>query len=382
MTPIRPIRPRDKRAANPFLEFRDPEKAQALGHAIEKLCYEIGREVYIMHVCGTHEQSIARFGLRSLLPKNLNVIMGPGCPVCVTDAPEIDEAVALAQQGVTIATFGDMVRVPGSVKSLDQAKAQGADVKVVYSPAEAVELAQKTQKETVFFASGFETTAVATAAVILSNPPKNFSVLCVHKYVPPAMEIVAQVPNTKIEGFLAAGHAAIITGWKVFEGFAERHKIPVAVAGFEPLDILAALAQLLGLIRDKKAVVVNAYPRCVTAEGNLQAQKLLWEAFEMQGGNWRGITHIPNGNLRIRAKYGHLDSRKRFTIDLNKLKRETASRPFPSGCICGSIMTGLKTPKDCRLFGKECVPENPVGACMVSSEGACQIWHEYGGHIT
>jgi hydrogenase expression/formation protein HypD len=333
-----------------------------------------------MHVCGSHEQSIARFGLRSLLPEKLNVIMGPGCPVCVTDMPEVDEAVVLAQQGVIVSTFGDMFRVPGSVKSLAEAKAGGADVRVVYSPWEALKLACETSKEVVFFASGFETTAVPTAAVVLSKPPENFSVLSAHKFIPPVMEIIAEMPQTRVQGYLAAGHAATITGWRIFERFVERHGIPVVTGGFEPLDILAALAELLQLIRDGELRVGNAYPRCVTPEGNRQAQKLLWEVFQTEGGNWRGIAHVPNGNLRLRPQYAGVDARERFEIDLAGFWEEAPPRLFQE-CICGNIMAGIANPRDCRLFGKECTPQNPVGACMVSSEGTCKIWHEYGGHV-
>jgi hydrogenase expression/formation protein HypD len=362
------------------LEFRDPERVSGLRRRLYKLCEEIGQDVSIMHVCGSHEQSIARFGLRSLLPERLNVIMGPGCPVCVTDMPEVDEAVGVAQQGIILATFGDMFRVPGSVKSLAEVKAEGADVRVVYSPWEALKLARETQEEVVFFASGFETTAVPTAAVILSDPPKNFSVLSSHKYIPPVMEIIAEMPQTRVQGYLAAGHAATITGWRIFERFVERHRIPVVTGGFEPLDILAALAELLQLIRDGDLRVGNAYPRCVTPDGNRQAQKLLWEVFQTEGGNWRGIAHVPNGNLRLRSKYAWVDARERFEIDLSKLWEGSPPR-LSHECICGNIMAGIAKPQDCRLFGKECTPQAPVGACMVSSEGTCKIWYEYGGHV-
>ena len=362
------------------LEFRDPDKVRALRATLHRLCADLAEPISVMHVCGTHEQSIARFGLRSLLPRNLNVIMGPGCPVCVTDMPEVDEAIVLARQGITIATFGDMYRVPGSVQSLAEAKAAGADVRIVYSPWDALRLARKLDRDVVFFATGFETTAVATAAVILSDPPPNFSVLSAHKYIPPVMEIIAEMPDTRVQGFLAAGHAATITGWKIFERFVERHRIPVVVGGFEPLDILAALVRLVELIRAGTPRVVNAYPRCVTPEGNLQAQRLLWEVFEPVGGTWRGIAHIPNGNLRIRDKYRSYDARYRYDIDLDELLREAPPRLIYE-CICGDIMAGIASPYDCRLFGKECTPQNPVGACMVSSEGTCRIWYEYGGHV-
>jgi hydrogenase expression/formation protein HypD len=332
-----------------------------------------------MHVCGSHEQAIARFGLRASFPRRLNVIMGPGCPVCITDLPEVDEAVALARQGVRIATYGDMLKVPGTAQSLADAAAAGARVEVVYSVAEAVRLARQCGEEVVFFATGFETTAVATAAVVLGDPPPNFSVLSAHKYIPPAMEIVAEMPGTHVEGFLAAGHAATITGWGVFERFVERHRLPVVVAGFEPLDILAGLVKLLELVVGGRAAVANAFPRCVTREGNRRAQERLWKVFRTVGGRWRGIAHVPNGNLRLRDEWASLDARRRFDIDLAALWVHAPS-PLVEECRCGDIMAGIASPSDCALFGNACRPESPVGACMVSSEGTCRIWHLYGGH--
>ncbi len=361
------------------LEFRDPARARALGDAMARTVAQIGRSpVSVMHVCGSHEQAIAKFGLRAALPRALNVIMGPGCPVCITDMPEIDEAVALALRGVRIATYGDMVRVPGSAGSLADAQASGARVDTVYSVAQAVELAKSTTDEVVFFATGFETTAVATAAVLLAGVPPNFSVLSAHKYIPPVMEIVAEMPDTTVEGFLAAGHAATITGAGVFEPFVARHGIPVVVAGFEPLDILAALLKLVEMIRDREHAVVNMFPRCVTQAGNQNAQKQLWQVFRPIGGRWRGIAHVPNGNLRLRDDWAHVDTRRRFAIDVTSLWH-TAPSSLVRQCICGNIMAGIASPSDCALFGKECVPEAPVGACMVSSEGTCKIWHQYGG---
>jgi hydrogenase expression/formation protein HypD len=361
------------------LRFRDPARARALTGALEHLCTQIGRpSVSVMHVCGSHEQSIAKFGLRSVLPRALNVIMGPGCPVCVTDVPEVDEAVALALEGKVIATYGDMVRVPGTVKSLGDAQAEGARIEVIYSAAEAVELANDTNQEVVFFASGFETTAVATAAVVLGDLPPNFSVLSAHKYIPPVMEIVAEMPGTRVEGFLAAGHAAAITGSAIFERFVEHHGIPVVVAGFEPLDILAGLVKLVELIRDGTPRVENMFPRCVTPEGNRNAQAQLWKVFRPVGGNWRGIAHVPNGNLRLRDEFASVDARRRFSIGLRRLWNY-APATLTQSCVCGDIMAGISSPDRCPLFGKECTPDTPVGACMVSNEGTCKIWHQYGG---
>jgi hydrogenase expression/formation protein HypD len=362
------------------LKFRDPARARALSTALARLVDEVGRSpVSIMHVCGSHEQAIARFGLRATLPRHLDVIMGPGCPVCITDVPEVDEGVALARQGVRIATYGDMVKVPGTVMSLADAQADGGRVDVVYSVAQAVELARRADEPLVFFATGFETTAVATAAAILDSPPPNFFVLSAHKYIPPVMEIVAEMPDTRVEGFLAAGHAATITGWGVFEPFVERHRLPVVVAGFEPLDILAGLVRLVELVRDGTPAVENMFPRCVTKQGNVRAQEQLWKVFRPIGGRWRGIAHVPNGNLRLRDEWAHLDARRRFDIDLEGLW-DFAPPTLVQDCICGDIMAGIKSPADCALFGRQCVPHSPVGACMVSSEGTCRIWHEYGGH--
>jgi len=364
------------------LKFRDPLLAKQLGARLQKLVDEIGRDpVSVMHVCGSHEQAIARFGLRAAFPEKLDVVMGPGCPVCITDVPEVDEAVALALQGVRVATYGDMLRVPGTVKSLAETRGDGANIDIVYSIDQAVELARKNPaQELVFFATGFETTAVATAAALLDDPPANFSVLSAHKYIPPVMEIVTEMPGSRIEGFLAAGHAATITGAGVFRAFVRDHGIPVVVAGFEPLDILAALVKLVELVRDRKPEVVNMFPRCVTEEGNRVAQEQLWKAFTPIGGRWRGIAHVPNGNLRLRDELAKHDARKRFKIDVSKLW-DFAPPKLLGQCLCGEIMSGSKTPKSCALFGKECVPENPVGACMVSSEGTCRIWHTYGGHL-
>jgi hydrogenase expression/formation protein HypD len=365
---------------NDFVALRDVQRGARLKSTLASVTRAIGRSpVSLMHVCGSHEQAIARYGLRASFPRELDVIMGPGCPVCITDIPEVDEGVALARQGVRIATYGDMLEVPGTAQSLADARAEGAHIDVVYSIQQAVELARQSDEELVFFATGFETTAVATAAVLLNDPPRNFSVLSAHKYIPPVMEIVAEMPETRVEGFLAAGHAATITGWGVFEPFVARHRLPVVVAGFEPLDILAGLVRLVELVRDGTPEVVNMYPRCVTREGNLRAQEQLWKVFRPIGGRWRGIAHVPNGNLRLRDDMARFDARRRFDIDVASLWNMSPPK-LAAQCICGDIMAGIAQPGDCTLFGRECVPDAPVGACMVSSEGTCKIWHLYGGH--
>ncbi len=361
------------------LKFRDPARARALADAMQRNLDAIGREVSVMHVCGSHEQAIARFGLRAVLPPQLRLIMGPGCPVCVTDGPEVDEAVALAQGGAHVCTYGDMLRLPGTSRSLADAQADGARVHVVYSVAQAVDVARAhPADEVVFMASGFETTAVATAAVALGELPANFSILSVHKYVPAAMEVVSRSKASAIEGFLAAGHAAIITGHALFEPFAARTGAPVVVAGFEPLDILAAIVKLTDLIREGRPEVFNAYPRCVSREGNLPAQQVLWKVFQPRAGTWRGIGEVPDGNLDLRPEWAHLDARRRLEPDVSGV-RDDAAAGLERDCLCGPIMLGLAAPHDCPLFGRACVPEAPVGACMVSSEGTCRIWHTYGG---
>ena len=270
--------------------------------------------------------------------------------------------------------------MPGSAGSLADARAAGAKVDVVYSVSQAVELARETDEEVVFFATGFETTAVATAAEILRGPPPNFSVLSAHKYIPPVMEIVAEMPGTRVEGFLAAGHAATITGWGVFEPFVERHRLPVVVAGFEPLDILAGLVRLVELIHDGTPQVENMYPRCVTREGNLAAQEQLWKVFRPLGGRWRGIAHVPNGNLRLRDEWAHVDARRRF--------RHRRERPLGLRARRAGAALHLR-----RHHGRDAVahrlPAVRQGVparrrrwapAWCRSEGTCRIWHQYGGH--
>ena len=389
------------------LKFRDPERARGLSRRLGVLMDEIrqrgllpkdGRPLCVMHVCGSHEQAIAKYGLRGLLPEGLDLIMGPGCPVCVTDVPEVDEAVALVlgetERPIHVATYGDMLRVPGTVMSLAEAQAKtssGGRVHVVYGVAQAVELARQLEprsEDVVFFASGFETTAVTTAAAVLAlendpRRPSNFYVLSAHKYIPPAMVLVSEMPGTRIAGYLAAGHAATITGWGLFEPIAERQQVPIVVAGFEPLDVLAALVRLLELIRDAENVVDNSYPRCVTREGNQRALDQLWRVFRPADGRWRGIAEIPDGNLRLRPEWSSLDARVHFDIQPHLLWADQHDGSIPEEhleqCLCGDIMAGLAKPTECPLFGTDCSPESPVGACMVSSEGTCKIWHLYGG---
>lgn len=356
------------------LEFRDVARGRTLQQRLAVLLAGTQRRVTLMHVCGSHEQAFARYGLRARFPPGLRVQMGPGCPVCVTDAPEIDAAVALAERGYRVLTYGDMLRVPGSNASLADARAQGARVEVIYAATQAAEIAQSSEEPVVFFATGFETTAVATAAVLLNAPPANLFVLSAHKWVPAAMELVAGSPDTQIEGYLAAGHAATITGYGVFEPFVERYRRPVVVAGFEPLDILAALVLLVEQVLAGSSEVVNAFPRAVTKDGNQRALAALFRVFDTDAGDWRGIARVPGGNLRLRAAFAAHDASLRFA---NELGAPRLPRADALECCCGGIMTGRLTPADCQLFGARCRPDTPVGACMVSSEGACRIWYDH-----
>ena len=359
------------------LEFRDVARGRALQARLAALLARAERNVTLMHVCGSHEQAFARYGLRARFPKGLRVQMGPGCPVCVTDAPEIDAAITLAKQGYRVLSYGDMLRVPGSEGSLMDARAQGARVDVIYAATQAAEIARDSREPVVFFATGFETTAVATAAVLLKSPPANLFVLSAHKWVPAAMEVVAESPETQIEGYLAAGHAATITGYGLFQPFVERYQRPVVVAGFEPLDILAALVLLVEQVLAGKSEVVNAFPRAVTKAGNQRALAALFSVFEADAGEWRGIARVPAGNLRLREAFAAHDASRRFAAELGGAR---SVRPGALECCCGGIMTGRLAPTDCPLFGTRCRPDTPVGACMVSSEGACRIWYEHPEH--
>ncbi len=359
------------------LAFRDVERGRALQARLERAVARAGRDVTVMHVCGSHEQAIARYGLRARFPSALRVQMGPGCPVCVTDTPEIDACVALAEAGVRILTYGDMLRVPGRATSLDDARAAGARVEVIYAATQAAELARATAEPVVFFATGFETTAVATAAVLLSDPPPNLFVLSAHKWVPAAMDVVASTEGALIEGYLAAGHAATITGYGIFEPFVAKYRRPVVVAGFEPLDILAGLVLLVEQVVEGRTEVQNAFPRCVSREGNPRALSALDRVFTTRDGEWRGIAMVPNGDLVLRPDFVAHDATVRFAAELAAAP-PVSERANAADCRCGGIMTGQLQPTDCRLFGRECRPDAPVGACMVSTEGVCRIWHEHG----
>lgn len=350
------------------------------GALVERIRALVDRPVSLMEVCGTHTVAISRWGLRSLMPQELRLLSGPGCPVCVTPVSGIDRAIAAARlPGVAVVTFGDMMRVPGSSSSLESERAGGADVRIVYSPLEALAAARaEPGREVVLVGVGFETTSPAIAATVLAaerEGVRNLSVLPLFKLVPPALEVLARVPGRPLDGFLCPGHVSVIIGARAYEPVAERFGIPCVVAGFEPVDILAGVAMLLAQAqraRDDsgKAEVETQYRRAVTPEGNPAALRLLDEVFEVCDAEWRGIGAIPRSGYAFRERFRAFDAVARLGLPETRV-------PDESGCVCGEIMLGLRQPPDCPLFGTRCAPRTPVGPCMVSSEGACAAFHRY-----
>ena len=356
---------------DPFA-LRDPKLASKFARLFSRLAPD--RRVKIVHVCGTHEIAVTQHGLRSLLPEPVEVLEGPGCPVCVTSTADLDCALKIAEKGAILCTFGDMLRVLGTELSLAEAKAQGADVRTVLSAEAAVEIARRNPgREVVFFAVGFETTAPGTAAVLLDSPPQNFSVLASHKLIPPALEALMALPEVDIDAFLAPGHVSTIIGSDAYRPIAERFQVPVVVGGFEPLDVLYALALILRQLREGRAEVENAYVRAVLPQGNTRARELLAQAFRTVDAHWRGIGVIPGSGLALRGELARCDAQERFGVE-GELGEEIAP-----GCRCADILVARALPSDCPLFGTACTPLSPVGACMVGSEGACNVWYRYGG---
>ncbi len=330
--------------------------------------------VKLMHVCGTHEQSIVQYGLRSLLPETVEIIAGPGCPVCITPKYDIDTAVFLAKQGVTITTFGDMYRVP-STESLSDAKSKGADIRIIYSINNALEMASKNpEKEVVHFGIGFETTA-PTTAVVIPDAPENFSVLCCHRLIPPALLFLLGLGEIDIQGFIEPGHVSTIIGTTPYNIVSEKYKIPQVVSGFEGEDILVAIAMLLTQLKEGRSEVENEYTRVVKEEGNLLAQKAMEEAFEVVDADWRALPKIPGSGYEISKKYEAHNARKKFEDVLEEFVYDPHE---PKGCRCGEVLRGLIYPEECPLFRNVCTPVNPVGPCMVSREGSCSIKYRYG----
>jgi hydrogenase expression/formation protein HypD len=330
---------------------------------VRKLNEMVDRDLTFMHICGTHEAAIARTGLRSLLPKGLKIVMGPGCPVCITPQGEIDAALELASRDVIIATYGDLLRVPGSHGSLESC---GGDVRVVQGVHKAVEIANRTDKEVVFVSVGFETTAPTVAATILSSPPANFSILSSHRLVPPAMKWLLAQGEASLDGFVLPGHVCTVMGYREYEPF----PVPQVVAGFEADDILLGLLMLVDQVKSGVHRVDNAYPRAVTREGNLKAQEVMYTVFDPVDVEWRGFPVIPRSGLRLKEEFAGYDAQKKFGVEFKHVGKHSA-------CICDKVLRGIASPSDCKLFGKGCTPRMPVGPCMVSHEGACRIWQLY-----
>ena len=347
---------------------------QALA-SLRSAAAELDRKVTFMEVCGTHTMSAFRSGLHSLMPDNVTLLSGPGCPVCVTAQGDIDLLINLASQSeVTLCTYGDMLRVPGHDGSLEKARSQGADVRTIYSAMDVVKLAKsQPARQVVFAAVGFETTAPATAVAVLrahEENLKNFSTLTSHKLVIPAMTGLLDAGQVNLDGFLCPGHVSVIIGSESYRPIVERYGQPCVVTGFEELGMAAGLARLAELVRDGRCELINQYPEAVSKSGNRTAQAIIAEVFEPVDMRWRGLSVIPQSGLALRTKYRRFDAQHRFSLS-------TPEDREPRGCICGQVISGTATPHDCKLFGTACTPINPIGPCMVSSEGTCQAWFKY-----
>ena len=353
-------------------EYRNAEQAAKLAEAIRQ---RTTRPWQIMEVCGGQTHTIVRFALDELLPRQITLIHGPGCPVCVTPIEILDKAVAIASRPeVIFCSFGDMLRVPGSHKDLLTVKSEGGDVRVVYSPMDALALARKhPDRQVVFFAVGFETTAPMTAMAAKQAKAlglANFSLLVAHVLVPPAMEAILSSPANRVQGFLAAGHVCTVAGFANYGPLAAKYKVPMVVTGFEPLDIFQGLAMLVRQLERGTCEVQNQYSRSARAEGNQAAIALVREVFEPCSRQWRGIGPIPQSGLRLREGYAQLDAEKRFQV-------EGVTAAEPKECLAGEVLQGLRKPHQCPAFGTLCTPDHPLGAPMVSSEGACAAYHKY-----
>lgn len=352
-------------------DFKDRLLAEKIAETIRKL--SSGKKFRFCHICGTHEYAITRYGLRSLLPENVEVLAGPGCPVCITPAEDLDKVISLTNEGITVSTFGDVVRVPGSRSSLAEARAQGGHVQIVYGPEDAIKLAKKNPgTDVVFFATGFETTAPTTASVILNHPPENFSVLAVHRLIPPAMEFMVGVGEHRFDGFIAPGHVSTIIGTKPYELFPKAYQMPTVVAGFEPVDVLMAILMLVKQIVKGDFKVDNEYTRVVADDGNPRAQAAMEGAFDVVGGHWRGIGRMPDSALKLRDEFSDYDASLKYDIDIGEV------RDLDPKCSCHLVIVGKVYPEECPLFGKACTPQRPRGPCMVSMEGTCHIAYRYG----
>ncbi|WP_066380274.1 hydrogenase formation protein HypD [Anabaena sp. CA = ATCC 33047] len=362
-------------------EFREPEKAAALRREIEKISYQLDKHIKIMEVCGGHTHSIFKYGIEEILPANIELIHGPGCPVCVMPKGRLDDAIAISQNpNVILTTFGDTMRVPGSKHSLLQAKATGADIRMVYSPLDSLQIAKNhPDKQVVFFAIGFETTAPSTAFTILQAAEENlqnFSVFSNHVLVIPALKALLDNPDLQLDGFVGPGHVSMVIGTDPYEFIAQQYHKPVVVSGFEPLDILQSIWMLLQQLVENRCQVENQYNRLVQPAGNQNALKAMNQVFTVRETfEWRGLNEIPNSGLKIRPEYAQFDAELKFTLPNQKIADHKA-------CQCGEILKGVLKPWQCKVFGTACTPETPIGTCMVSSEGACAAYYKYGRFST
>ncbi|HSG46994.1 MAG TPA: hydrogenase formation protein HypD [Longimicrobiales bacterium] len=353
-------------------EYRREGDAKKFLQAIEK---RVTRPWTLMEICGGQTHTLVKFGIDRMLPEEVSLVHGPGCPVCVTPLEMIDRAVAIAGRPEVIFTsFGDMLRVPGSRTDLLSVKAQGGDVRIVYSPLDAVTLAQSNpDREVVFFAVGFETTAPANAMAVWQAHQlglTNFSMLVSHVLVPPAMEAILGAPDNRVQAFLAAGHVCAVMGYWEYEPLAQKHRVPMVVTGFEPLDLLQGILMAVEMLEEGRWGVENQYARAVARDGNRPAQELVSKVFRVSNRIWRGIGEIPTSGLALRPEFADYDALLRFGV-------EGVSAEEPKECVAGEILRGLLKPNQCPAFGKGCTPENPMGAPMVSSEGACAAYHHY-----
>lgn len=354
-------------------EFRDVDTARVLIDRIRSRCM---RPWVLMDVCGGQTHGLVRSGIERELAGTVELIHGPGCPVCVTSTQSIDFAVALAYRpDTTVASFGDMIRVPGAEVSLLEARGRGGNLQMVYSPMDAVELAvANPDQEVVFFAVGFETTAPATALAVMQADQlrlSNFSIVAAHVRVLPAMETIMVMPDNRVEGFLAAGHVCSITGYEVYEPFVARHQVPVVVTGFEPIDLLEGILRSVTLLEESKTIVDNGYGRGVCQNGNIAAQTLIETVYEIADRDWRGFGVISDGGYQLRPRYARFDAKRKFARLLSPQSASTCE------CRGADVMAGRIKPKQCPAFGKTCTPESPLGAPMVSSEGACAAYHRF-----
>lgn len=353
-------------------EYRDPELVRAILSRIEAACT---KPWVIMEICGGQTHSIVRNGLDRLLPPAVELVHGPGCPVCVTPLELIDKAIAIASlPDVIFTSFGDMLRVPGSCKDLFMVRSEGGDVRIVYSPLDALELArQHPDKQVVFFAVGFETTAPNTAMTVYQASRerlRNFSMLVSHVLVPPAMTALLNSPTNRVNAYLAAGHVCAVMGWHQYEDIVERHHVPVVVTGFEPVDLLDGVLSAIIQLERGQAQVENQYPRVVSREGNRAAQERISQIFLVTDRAWRGIGIIPHSGLTLRPEYAEFDAERRFNVGAIHVEE-------PPECISGLVLQGLKKPHQCPAFARRCTPQTPLGATMVSSEGACAAYYAY-----